>query len=880
MHFVLARKLFSTLILLTITLLAGCEQDIEDQARSLAPTLNRAQAYVNQGQYKAAIIEAKNALRIDPLSVDAITLASRINIDLGQSNSAFKLLEPLKDSSTPQIRLLLAETYLARGKFRSALNYLNKPYTATPPETEQQKLAMHSIKFKSNASLSKYSDSASELELIEKLAHTDKEKADYQYLRATLFFKQNHPDKVDKAIEKGLALNSEHVDALLMKSAIAYRKNNLELSEDTLTSALLALGDTDIMLPKKVKVLNALIDVLSSQGRSSEAFIYTKLLSQHNPKAAEVESKLRDAVELYTSGNYDKAEALLMEINKYAPNAKSRQLLGLLSIKKGNIVDAEGFLSEGFDPEVANTKSISLLARTQLQLKQPEKVVAMLKEEVKSRSNDSEILALYGLASLASGNEKEGIPALTQALQISPNKHRLRIALADYYESNNKSELALKHLEQAYAAFPDSIDVQQRLLKQYLLNELTVSATVFYSALKNNPNDSRLNFLVGALQLKSGNKKQATAKLEKAVLTDKTNVDALYALALSKLSDEKAKEAEQLFFQIIEISPENPQGYKGLSQAKIKQGKGSDIEPTMIRLEKKHPTSSGPSEVLSQLYLKQNNIEKAMKSAKSAYKKAPSLVSSRNQILKIHSVQTQRHLTGNELNLARTEVIEALKISPNSLIFLSDLIKIELKDNNVQEAQKLASQVEMLAPNTALSLALNSDVALAEGMPDVAMKLITQAWKAMKSDATARKRFTIMSQSDDTKAQLFLDEWAKEIPSSAEPLRKKGNIALTNKQYKEATLLFEKALDRNSSDVVSLNNLAWLYQTQGDSRAKAAAKKAHDLAPNNAAIKDTYGWILAQNGDKAEAIRLLQDALKLAPNNADIKGHLEKAKQP
>ena len=186
MQAVNARKPIFTLLILISLFLTGCEQEPEDQTKSLSPTLSRAQAYVNQGQFKAAIIEAKNALRIAPKSVEAISLASRINIDLGQSNSAFQLLEPLKGSQNPTIRLLLAETYLSRGKFRSALNYVNEPYTASPPLTNQQKLTKHSIGFKSNISLGNYSESASELEQIKALASTDSDKADFHYLSAKM----------------------------------------------------------------------------------------------------------------------------------------------------------------------------------------------------------------------------------------------------------------------------------------------------------------------------------------------------------------------------------------------------------------------------------------------------------------------------------------------------------------------------------------------------------------------------------------------------------------------------------------------------------------------------------------------------------------------
>ena len=367
----IARKTFFALITLAIILLTGCEEDTGNKTTPLPLILDRAASYVDQGQYKAAIIEAKNALRLAPQSSEAISLAAKINIKLGRPDKALKLLNNAKARNNSQIKLLIAEAYLAQGKFRSSLEQLPSPNKETPPLTQDQKVSFRQLSFKSNLSLNNFSEAAAQLSALEKISQTKADKAEYNYLNAALLFKQNKIDQADLALEDALAENKGHVDALRTKSAIAPTRNNLELSEEHLTSALLALGESDTLLPKKIKTLSALIDVLTAQGRSSEAYIYTKILAQNNPKATEEKSKVTEAINLYTSGDYEKAESMLLEINKNTPNQKTRQLLGLLSLKKGQILDAENYLSEGFDPEIANSKAISLLARTQLQLKQP-----------------------------------------------------------------------------------------------------------------------------------------------------------------------------------------------------------------------------------------------------------------------------------------------------------------------------------------------------------------------------------------------------------------------------------------------------------------------------------------------------------------------------
>jgi Flp pilus assembly protein TadD len=44
-------------------------------------------------------------------------------------------------------------------------------------------------------------------------------------------------------------------------------------------------------------------------------------------------------------------------------------------------------------------------------------------------------------------------------------------------------------------------------------------------------------------------------------------------------------------------------------------------------------------------------------------------------------------------------------------------------------------------------------------------------------------------------------------------------------------------------------------------------------------VLDTYGWILHLSGRHSEARVAIEKALALAPDNAEIQGHLETVKQ-
>ena len=73
-----------------------------------------------------------------------------------------------------------------------------------------------------------------------------------------------------------------------------------------------------------------------------------------------------------------------------------------------------------------------------------------------------------------------------------------------------------------------------------------------------------------------------------------------------------------------------------------------------------------------------------------------------------------------------------------------------------------------------------------------------------------------------------------------------------------------------------LNNLAYLYTEAGDPRAVETARRAMELAPENAQVLDTYGWALVRSGKAQEGSGELEKAAKADSSNQDpaIRYHL------
>jgi Tfp pilus assembly protein PilF len=75
--------------------------------------------------------------------------------------------------------------------------------------------------------------------------------------------------------------------------------------------------------------------------------------------------------------------------------------------------------------------------------------------------------------------------------------------------------------------------------------------------------------------------------------------------------------------------------------------------------------------------------------------------------------------------------------------------------------------------------------------------------------------------------------------------------------------------------VAALNNLAYALATQRKAPAEALplARRAVEAAPGNPAILDTLAWIEFLNGDLANATPRIGQAVRLAPQSAELRLH-------
>jgi tetratricopeptide (TPR) repeat protein len=99
-----------------------------------------------------------------------------------------------------------------------------------------------------------------------------------------------------------------------------------------------------------------------------------------------------------------------------------------------------------------------------------------------------------------------------------------------------------------------------------------------------------------------------------------------------------------------------------------------------------------------------------------------------------------------------------------------------------------------------------------------------------------------------------------------------GNLLQDRGEADEAITYYETALQYTPSDVLLLNNYAYLLAQEGNDLEKAEqmSRKAIEAEPNNATYLDTYAWVLYKLKRYKEALTYIEQALSNDTQPSDV----------
>ncbi len=865
-HFFL-RTSASVFAIVGVLTLSGCSNDAQDGAANIEQIVNQGDLYRQQGQFRAAMIEARNVIQASPDAMDGHLLMAKILNDLGDSRGAANALKPFVNNQDANLQLELAEAYVQRRKFKSALNLLNQH-----PELQAEDPSSY-LDFKARAQLGQNKPTDAQAS-YQQLFDIDNKSITALLGLATIDHANKQLDAVQERLKAAEALDSENPRVELFRAAIAAQNNDTATAETHLTNTLSYLPSTDIMTPLKTSTLRALSQLLTQQGRTSEAMTYSKLLADANPNALGMQSRFNEAMRLFKDKKLDEAKSALEALLAEAPGHElSNQLLGFVHYLQGDIERSNDILTSNLDLELATPQAKHILALTNMHLRQPKLVLDILKDEV-AISNNIQMLSLYGAALLSDGQVQEGEQYVQKAYDIDPGNALTSALLAKFHMSKSEPQygLADEILQTGLKQSPSNHALIKILFELYTRQGKSAEADkLVKETLANDATRYLGHQMAGEQALRDRDFSAAAEQFSAAAALD-TNAHILRQLGATALWGKDFELAEATFKALSAQFPDDPMGYKGQISAAEAAG---DAAPALevIRSLAEEENIIAANQVLAEYFIKNEKPDQAEGFVDRIFINDPNNAAGKGLRKQLALLNARTMVKAGNNVEARSTLQGLLDTQADNQQALALLIQIAILDKDFAQAQ---SGIDTLAPlNKQAALMLAGESYLKQGFEEKSLAIFQESWQEAPSDAAGRQIYRLLSNRNEKEGAEFSKEWAEALPESPDANFMASTTALAKEDFSTAEIHLTKLVNMHPTSAIALNNLAWVQFKLNKKISLETAIKAAELASDNGQVLDTLGWILFNHGDSAKSLVYLKKAAELEPKNDDIHKHLE-----
>jgi tetratricopeptide (TPR) repeat protein len=492
------------------------------------------------------------------------------------------------------------------------------------------------------------------------------------------------------------------------------------------------------------------------------------------------------------------------------------------------------------------------------------------------------------------------------AIAVDPQSLRARSILANLYlRQGNKTDAEIT-LRQGTELLSDTKQGAELLQSYYAgTGQLDRGVAVYSELVSQYPKSTPLKVAYAHLLLSKGDAAKAKIVAADLTKTSSGNPEVATLNGMILLNDGKAGDAFDVLQKAEQLFPENVQVKLWLGRAAIAEGNAIVAEQSFRDAAKISPASLEAQQGLAQLASQREDYSQLIKIANTTLSAHPRFTpayiwrgtaevremqfdkadSDFRLVLKSDPKNASAYLGLGETRLlqhqfpAGTAMLEqALVCDPNSTRALRLLA---WSDWNAKQPQKAIERVEQQIATVPNNQEMYDQLAqLQMDAGDLAAALAT-ADKAMQ--LTPLESSTVMvytrvqiRHGNVGKAILSWRDWSEKHPANPQVYALLGTLEQSSGDQTTAVEYYEKALQLQPDQPVAANNLAYLLVENGHNqdRALMLAQSARRGMPDSPSTADTLAWVYYHKGMYASARDLLEDAIKMAPDNASIQYHL------
>lgn len=617
-----------------------------------------------------------------------------------------------------------------------------------------------------------------------------------------------------------------------------------------------------------------------------------------NPKNAEALALLGNA--LAGLKDLDAAITQLEEAVDADPHrVLSYANLGALQAFKGDQTAAEKAFRRAVEIEPESVSAhLSLANYLWAAAKQPE-AIAEFDRALKIEPNSPK--ALQGLAALyiSLGNRDQAEAYLRRLAGAVPEWNP-KVLLIDYLIVGGKVDAArellttLLHSSQPGVEPSNSATVRLAALDHAVGHKAEAYAGL-NALLKRQPLDEAAVLVKTRLLLRDGRQDEAVHVIAPLAESRPDSVSAQFTKAQALEATRDVSRAIEAYQQALRLSPTlTPAMLKlaNLLSAEGNSGAAIDMATQAIKIT---PESIQAHFELAKALILRGSYNEAQTELKGLVLSAPS-------VAEVHVMQGRLSWLTGDGKRAQLEYDKALELKPNSIEALAGAVEADIFFKNPRAARDRIQKALTAGPRSSELLELAGRTLFVTGDAKPGQAALVEAIKLDPTNHEAYVHLTASYASEgrlDDALKLF--ESAQQFPAVGS-LTMQGIILSIQGKAQEAQKRYERAIAIDPNAAVAANNLAYLYAESGQNLevAQQLAQTAKTKLPQDPEVSDTLGWVYyrkgladlaitafkeglsrdksnpvmhyhlglayAKNGDKAEATRALEQALKLSPS--------------
>jgi tetratricopeptide (TPR) repeat protein len=345
-----------------------------------------------------------------------------------------------------------------------------------------------------------------------------------------------------------------------------------------------------------------------------------------------------------------------------------------------------------------------------------------------------------------------------------------------------------------------------------------------------------LHYLMGVAYAQTGNQERAQASFEEALKLDEDMV--LTQLALGKQSLRRGQPAAAINYanNILKKNPNQPEALLLLGNAYGAQGNMAKAQAALEKYSQLAPNSAHGPLQLGLVAVGKRQYDLAERQFLRALELNPKQYEALEALMKTYLMQSKSDKA--------EAMLKARLAGDKSPVIYNLLGRLYTRMGRFEDAESMLNEANRIDPQNITTLELLAAVYMQQKSVDKALQKYEEATKKRPNDAGLWTIYGLLNE------QLGKTDAARAA--------------------------YEKALELQPNSGTAANNLAWIYAQEGKDmdRALDLARRAKIALPEAPMVSDTLAWIYYKRQLYDSALPLMQEAVKLAPENAKYRYHL------